>query len=298
MTGNFHRNSDVDRLYVQRKKGGRGLKSIQIAYETRIISTRQHLRTNGKGNKYLENVTNHEQDKIMRVGEELLRSVGINDDHQLKPRAISQRYLQNILKTKQESYQNKQYGKYVYEKMRKKDNKEAKITYDSDEFIFSEGEVEYWWNVSVKTPANVRHNKPVLIVWKKNEKTCKVVEFSCPNDVNVTKKIQEKEDNYGPLLRAMQITYPEYRFSFVPIVVGALGTIPKELKTSIIKLGFNNDEAHIMIKFIQQKSILGSVKIVKTFLKFRTYFIFSNFTLFKSFLSRFTSQFRLICVQF
>ena len=370
MTGNFHRNSDVDRLYVQRKKGGRGLKSIQIAYETRIISTRQHLRTNGKGNKYLENVTNHEQDKIMRVGEELLRSVGINDDHQLKPRAISQRYLQNILKTKQESYQNKQLhgyiqrkisdnpnidqsaskewmtnkyitshfeayacaiqeqeigtkdliyrrerknnhhpksdnkcrlcksqvediahvisscpkmssryylplrhdlvGKYVYEKMRKKDNQEAKITYDSDEFIFSEGEVEYWWNVSVKTPANVRHNKPDLIVWKKNEKTCKVVEFSCPNDVNVTKKIQEKEDNYGPLLRAMQITYPEYRFSFVPIIVGALGTIPKELKTSIIKLGFNNDEAHIMIKFIQQKSILGSVKIVKTFLKFRT----------------------------
>ena len=49
----------------------------------------------------------------------------------------------------------------------------------------------------------------------------------------------------------MQITYPEYRFSFVPILVGALGTIP-ELKTIIIKLGFNNDEAHIMIKFIKQ----------------------------------------------
>ena len=111
----------------------------------------------------------------------------------------------------------------------------------------------------MKTPANVRHNKPDLIVWKKNEKTCKVVEFSCPNDVNVTKKIQEKEDNYGPLLGAMQITSPEYRFSFVLIIVGALGKIPKELKTSIIKLGFNNDEAHIMIKFIQQKSILGSV---------------------------------------
>ena len=79
--------------------------------------------------------------------------------------------------------------------MRKKDNQEAKITYDSDELFFSGGEVEYWWNVSMKTPAIVCHNKPDLIVWKKNEKTSKVVEFSCPNDVNVTKKIQEKEDN-------------------------------------------------------------------------------------------------------
>ena len=31
MTGNFHRNSDVDRLYLQRKRGGRDLRSIQIA---------------------------------------------------------------------------------------------------------------------------------------------------------------------------------------------------------------------------------------------------------------------------
>ena len=33
MTGNFHRNSDVNRLYLQRKGVGRVSKSIQIAYE-------------------------------------------------------------------------------------------------------------------------------------------------------------------------------------------------------------------------------------------------------------------------
>ena len=31
MTGNFHKNSDIDRLYLERKNGGRGLKSIKIA---------------------------------------------------------------------------------------------------------------------------------------------------------------------------------------------------------------------------------------------------------------------------
>ena len=117
MTENYHRYSDGDRLYVQRKKGGRELQSIQIACKTRIISTRQHLRTNGKGTKHLENVTNHEQDKVMRVGEELLRSVGINDDHQLKPRAITQRCLSKILQMKQESYQNKQLHEYIQRKI-------------------------------------------------------------------------------------------------------------------------------------------------------------------------------------
>ena len=54
MTGNFHRNSDVDLLYLQRKRGGRGLKSIQIVYELRVISIRQHLRTRKNKNCYLK----------------------------------------------------------------------------------------------------------------------------------------------------------------------------------------------------------------------------------------------------
>ena len=54
MTGNFHRNSDIDQLFLQRKNRGRGLKSIKIAYETRIISARQHLIRSNNNNKYLK----------------------------------------------------------------------------------------------------------------------------------------------------------------------------------------------------------------------------------------------------
>ena len=38
MTGSFHPNSDVDRIYMSRAKGGRGLRSIRTLYESRIIS--------------------------------------------------------------------------------------------------------------------------------------------------------------------------------------------------------------------------------------------------------------------
>ena len=50
ITGNFHRNSDVDRLYIPRRKGSRGLKSIQTAFELRMISVRQHLQAINKNN--------------------------------------------------------------------------------------------------------------------------------------------------------------------------------------------------------------------------------------------------------
>ena len=89
MTGNCHRNSDVDRLYLQRKRGGRGLKSVPIAYESRVISIRQHLRTRTNKNCYLECVVKHEEQKLLRVGNGLLQSVHIVDDPQLTPRGIS-----------------------------------------------------------------------------------------------------------------------------------------------------------------------------------------------------------------
>ena len=79
MTGNFHQNSDVDRLYLPRKMGGRGLKSIKLAYECRVISIRQHLLNRTHRNHYLECVVEHEQDKVMRVGKELLNRFEIED---------------------------------------------------------------------------------------------------------------------------------------------------------------------------------------------------------------------------
>ena len=42
MTGNFHPNGDIDRPYMPRSEGGRGLKSIVRMYESRIVSVVQH----------------------------------------------------------------------------------------------------------------------------------------------------------------------------------------------------------------------------------------------------------------
>ena len=77
MAGNFQWNSDVDWLHLQRKRCKRGLKSIRIAYESRVISIRQHFRTRKNKNCYLKCVVKHEEHKIMWLGNELLQSVHI-----------------------------------------------------------------------------------------------------------------------------------------------------------------------------------------------------------------------------
>ena len=95
--------------------------------------------------------------------------------------------------------------------------------------------MEFWWSVSITMSVKVKHNKPDLLIWWHDTKICKIVEFSCPADKNVTKKIQEKEDNYGLLIHMLQVTYTEYKFSFIPVIVGAMGTILIDLKSNIKK---------------------------------------------------------------
>ena len=89
MTGNFDRNSDIARLYSPRKTGGRGLKSIKLAYECHIISICQHLVNKNHRKHYLKCIDEHEQEKTMRVGKELLDKFEINDKSTLTPKALS-----------------------------------------------------------------------------------------------------------------------------------------------------------------------------------------------------------------
>ena len=63
--------------------------------------------------------------------------------------------------------------------------------------------VERWWNVAVKTAAKDKHNKPEIIEWDIEQKTCKIIDVSCPTDGNVMSKINDKENIFGPLIRNM-----------------------------------------------------------------------------------------------
>ena len=125
-------------------------------------------------------------------------------------------------------------AKHIFENLMKKIDPHRKITYSDELFE----EKEFWWNVKVKTTTHVKKNRPDLIIWNLNSKECQVVEFSCLGDINVTRKLQEKEKTHGPLLRNLQVLYLEYSYQNIPIINGALGSIPCNLIYNLKCLGF------------------------------------------------------------
>jgi hypothetical protein len=51
--------ADLDRLYVKRKEGGRGLVQVEVAHKTEIINIAEYLNTNYKGDHLVHFVKNH-----------------------------------------------------------------------------------------------------------------------------------------------------------------------------------------------------------------------------------------------
>ena len=83
---------------------------------------------------------------------------------------------------------------------------------------------------------------------------CTFIEFSCPADINISKKIDEKTDNYGPLIRNLHI------------IIGAFGWVPKPLENELQWLGINDIDN--FTRKLQVFSMSGTVKVFRTFLKF------------------------------
>ena len=54
-----HPKADIDRLYVKRKEGGRGLVQVEVAYKAEIINIAEYLNTNYK-DQFVNIVKNHE----------------------------------------------------------------------------------------------------------------------------------------------------------------------------------------------------------------------------------------------
>ena len=65
-TGNLHMRSDINRIYVPRKQGGRGLASIEDTFTSRIVALANYIEAAAvSSNPFLEKVKEHEQNNII-----------------------------------------------------------------------------------------------------------------------------------------------------------------------------------------------------------------------------------------
>ena len=85
--------------------------------------------------------------------------------------------------------------------------------------------MEIWWVYKVPTMNKVLHNPPDMVIWDNQDKTCKIVDICVPLDINVDLRDTTKVDNYAPLVD--QLLYSEYKHQTIPVIIGAMGTVPR-----------------------------------------------------------------------
>jgi hypothetical protein len=56
----LHPKADIDRLYVKRKEGGRGLVQVEAAYKAEITGIAEYVNTNYKVNQFVNIVKRYE----------------------------------------------------------------------------------------------------------------------------------------------------------------------------------------------------------------------------------------------
>ena len=132
------------------------------------------------------------------------------------------------------------------------------------------GEKEVWWNLPVKTVVKVAHNRSDIVEWNLVTKECKIIEITTPLDVNVVQRVEDKEQRYLSLVNQLKMMYPRYNYIIIPIVIGCLATVPKTLDNSLEQLQIERKDRELFIKKIQKLSLLGSMKIVRTALAYKT----------------------------
>ena len=131
--------------------------------------------------------------------------------------------------------------------------------------FYANDEIEVWWDTKINTLTRCIHNKPDIVLWQITEKKCFIIDICVCLDVNIEKNIQSKMDYYLPLAAELKRLYDSYTFEVIPIVVGATGLITSHACDALKNIGIKNVTE--VMKQCQKSALLGTLKIVKSFMK-------------------------------
>ena len=88
------------------------------------------------------------------------------------------------------TYRHNRMGKVIYDEILKAEG-EKKTPWNVPE-VARIGDKELWWDKKFVLPNKVKHNKPDLVIWNRQTKECKIIDFSTILDQNVSMKETEK----------------------------------------------------------------------------------------------------------
>ena len=114
------------------------------------------------------------------------------------------------------------------------------------------------WDMAIQTDRVISARRPDIVIIDKKEKTTTLIDIAVPYDTRIEEKEIEKITKYQDLKIEIQRCW-QTKTTVVPIVVGALGAMPKGLTENLKKLGCENLHPGL----IQKSVLLGTAHILR-----------------------------------
>ena len=118
------------------------------------------------------------------------------------------------------------------------------------------------WDFIINTDHVIHARRPDLVIKDKLENQCLIVDFAVSSDSRIETKEYEKLDKCQDLARELTELW-NMNVRVIPIIVGALGTIPKDLHQQLKEIGIETK-----IVELQKTVILNSARILREVLEF------------------------------
>ena len=128
----------------------------------------------------------------------------------------------------------------------------------NDEKVLQNEEVKILWDFKIQTDKHLAHNIPVITVVEK--KQVWLIDVAIPGDSRIDQKEVVKITTYQDLKVEVERLW-EKKATVVPVVIGALGAIPRDLVKLLKTLGFDM----ISLNQLQKAVLLGTAHILRKY---------------------------------
>ena len=125
------------------------------------------------------------------------------------------------------------------------------------EEVTENSEVELYWDLTIRTDRTVKYNRPDVILVDKATRKWIMIDIAVPSDFNVVRTEDWKVEKYQDLAFEIRKLH-QVETRIIPVVIGALGTVPKRLSRSIAVWGISD-----IIASIQMTALLGTARILR-----------------------------------
>ena len=123
-------------------------------------------------------------------------------------------------------------------------------------------DVKLLWDVNIQCDHIIEARRPDIVVVNKEERNCTIIDIAVPADKRIGEKEKEKVEKYQNLKREITRMWNMRTVQVVPIVVGSLGSVTKNLDKWLAKLNVK-----ISIPLLQKTTLLGTARILRKVLE-------------------------------